>query len=333
MTQPPSKPTNPHDRLFKRTFSVLDNASAQLRAVLPAPVVAEIDFKTLEVVSGTFVDDLYSETHSDLLYKVKLRGKDGLIYTVFEHQSSDDGLMPLRLLGYVVRVLDQYVRDHGKRPPLPPVVSVVLHHSEAGWSGALTLLDLFDPELLAIDGLRELLPNMRLILDDISHASDETLMARAANELALAVPVVLWAMRDARDAGQLMTSLARFASFLQKVWTSPGGRDVLIEVFRYISAVGAIERDELIEVAAAAGQEAKEIAVTLAEKLRAEGREEGRAEGRAETERDVLTKLLRKQFGELSPSALDRIAAAGEPQLSQWLELAWEAKSLDEVLS
>jgi len=51
-------------------------------------------------------------THADLLYKAKIRGRDGLIYTVFEHQSTSDWLMLLRLLGYVVRVLDQYVRDN-----------------------------------------------------------------------------------------------------------------------------------------------------------------------------------------------------------------------------
>jgi len=49
-----SKPNNPHDALFKRTFSVVENAVAELRTVLPASVVAEIDFTTLEIVSGAF---------------------------------------------------------------------------------------------------------------------------------------------------------------------------------------------------------------------------------------------------------------------------------------
>jgi len=125
-------------------------------------------------------------------------------------------------------VLDQYARDHGKRPPLPPVISVVLHPSEVGWTGAFTLQELFDPEPLAIDGRRELLPNMRLVLDDISHASDAALMACAVNEFAVAVPVVLWVMRDARNVGQLMRSgvagVADHAAAGAVIAIAPGGR-------------------------------------------------------------------------------------------------------------
>jgi len=47
----------------------------------------------------------------------------------------------------------------------------------------------------------------------------------------------------------------------------------------------------------------------------------------------VLIKPLTKLFGELSSGAPNSFAVAGEPQLSQWLDRVWEAKSLDEVLS
>ena len=92
-------------------FSTREHAAAELKAVLPASLIAEMDFSTLELVPGTFVDDLHAETHSDLLYKVKLSGEDTLIYKVFEHQSATDEIMPLRVLGYAVRVLSQYARS------------------------------------------------------------------------------------------------------------------------------------------------------------------------------------------------------------------------------
>lgn len=53
-----SKPagSNPHDALFKRTFSQVEHAAGLLRAVLPAEVVPRIDWATLEQVPGSFVD-------------------------------------------------------------------------------------------------------------------------------------------------------------------------------------------------------------------------------------------------------------------------------------
>ena len=52
------------------------------------------------------------------------------MYVLFEHQSGVDAMMPLRLLKYVVRVLERQVREDGPVLPLPLVVPVVLHHSE-----------------------------------------------------------------------------------------------------------------------------------------------------------------------------------------------------------
>jgi hypothetical protein len=47
--------------------------------------------------------------------------------------------MPLRLLRYVVRILESHVQDAATPSlalPLPLVIPVVLHHSETGWTAA-----------------------------------------------------------------------------------------------------------------------------------------------------------------------------------------------------
>src|SRR6187399_1970474 len=95
----------PHDALFKKTFSVVEHAAAELRAVLPAALVARTDFSTLALCPGSYIDENLAGSQSDLLFSVKVDGKPSLIYVLFEHQSSPDKLMPLRLLGYIVRIL------------------------------------------------------------------------------------------------------------------------------------------------------------------------------------------------------------------------------------
>lgn len=108
---PMTEPKQPHDALFKKTFSVPEHAAAEFRAVLPAKLVARMDFSTLTLCSGSYVDEALSGSESDLLFSVQISGRPALLYALFEHQSTPDKLMPLRLLGYIVRILMRHVSD------------------------------------------------------------------------------------------------------------------------------------------------------------------------------------------------------------------------------
>ncbi len=49
--------SKPHDALFRAIFGLPCHAAAELRAVLPAAVVAELDLETLTPLDGSFVDE------------------------------------------------------------------------------------------------------------------------------------------------------------------------------------------------------------------------------------------------------------------------------------
>lgn len=74
---------------------------------------------------------------------------------------------------------------------------------------------------------------------------------------------------------------------------------------------------QLIE---AAGEEAKEELVSMADWLREQG------------ERTILLKQPRLRFGELSEAVRARVHAAGSTQIERWAELILTARTLDEVL-
>lgn len=332
-----TEPKQHHDALFKKTFSDVEHAAAEFRAVLAAPVVALTDFSTLALCPGSFVDETLAASQSDLLFTAQLANKPAFFYILFEHQSSPDKLMPLRLLRYILRILERHVE--GKTPtealPLPVVIPVVLHHSEGQWAVARSLEDLFDRELVAQAKLQELIPRLSFVLDDLSGLSDEQLEARA---LGLVPALTLWALRDARNPTRLVRTVAHWAEAMAELLRAPNGREALWTIFRYITLVAD---DSVATTLAAAIPDAKpqvkEALMTLAEKWMAEGEAKGKAEGeakgKAEGKAEALRKLLMLKFGPVPESASLRIANASEADVDRWLERVLSADSLDAVLT
>ena len=114
---------NPHDSLVQTVFSDLENAAGELRSVLPAAVVDKLNWTTLKLEPGTFVDPELRDRHTDLLYSVELKGspKPGsgkhssarrvFLYVLLEHQSSADRWMLLRLLRYMLRIWEWFLTN------------------------------------------------------------------------------------------------------------------------------------------------------------------------------------------------------------------------------
>ena len=95
-------PPNPHDALFKSTFSDPRHAEGALRTALPKGLAARFDWTTLEAVPGSFVDSELKSRHTDLLFRVSLSGREARLYLLYEHQSTPHPLMPFRLVAYAV---------------------------------------------------------------------------------------------------------------------------------------------------------------------------------------------------------------------------------------
>jgi predicted transposase YdaD len=89
--------SGPHDQLSRRTFTL----PAELRLALPAEVVALLDWSTLHVESEIVIDPGLEETEKDIVYSIRLlTGQQAYVLGLFEHLSSPDRWVPLRLLNY-----------------------------------------------------------------------------------------------------------------------------------------------------------------------------------------------------------------------------------------
>jgi len=323
----------PHDSLVKRVFSVREDAIGELRSVLPPEIVEALDLDGLEVQEGSFVDPALVQRHLDLLYSVPLKsgGGSAFVYALFEHQSSDDPLMAFRMLAYMVRIWEKYLRDHEGARELPVIVPLVLHHAEEGWRSATAFHELFPDGLLRQPAWAGLVPSFRFLLDDVSVATDEDLRSRQLSEFAR---VALWALRDARF-GRLERTLAACSSSFSRLLQAPGGPTAARTTSCYIYEVRGIATAQAL-AAQIPDPILREAAMTIAEQLRQEGRQEGRQDGLREgleRLRGVVLKQLQLKFGELPEAAQACVAAADEAALERYAERVLSADTIDAALT
>jgi predicted transposase/invertase (TIGR01784 family) len=144
MSQPESPLHQPHDKLVKSTFSDPDNARAFLEANLPRKLTRRIDWNTLALVSGSFIDPEFAATSSDLLFTAKIDGQPAFFYILFEHQNQEDPLIGLRLLTYMVRIWNDYLRNNPGATKLPPILPLVLAQDNKPWKSSTRFADLID---------------------------------------------------------------------------------------------------------------------------------------------------------------------------------------------
>ena len=73
-------PHSPHDAVFKHLLSHRATAKDFLDIHLPAPLRALCNLNTLQLESGSFIDDELRASHSDILYSLQTQAGEGYIY-------------------------------------------------------------------------------------------------------------------------------------------------------------------------------------------------------------------------------------------------------------
>jgi hypothetical protein len=273
--------------------------------------------------------------HGDLLFSVKLRVHGGasavqvLIHLMLEHQSLTHQDMCLRTLGYQVRGWERYRKDH-RTGPLPVIIPIVISHDPAGWSAPTSFHALFDlGPLGALDSFPELaqfVPQFELRIEDLMEIDDEQLRRW---QLATFAQLTIRLLRDARNAERVAECLPEWVELVRQLLPTPNGHVEIEQAFRYILQVaGELRFEEFRAKIRQQLPKTEEIAMTIADQLRAEGRAEGEAKGRSQT----LVKLMTLKFGALSAEHAAVIEAATEQQLDAYINRILTAPTPDDVL-
>jgi predicted transposase YdaD len=328
----------PHDQLVRFTFEHPERAAAELRAVLPPQVVAQIDWSSLRRESGSVVDEELRESQSDLLFSARLQGGEPLLlYLLLEHQSTVDRWMALRMLQYVLRQLMHWRQKHPKSEVLPVIIPVVMFHgAPGGWTAARQLESLFPlPEGEATEWWRGVVPHFEYLVDDLTREREDALRARWGPPL---VKLVLLLLRGGRSK-ELSQRLLAWKGLFAEVYATPEGPKELRAVVHYLLEVGGptASQDVRRVLDSVAGENQTEAWMkTMGQILREEGRaiglEEGLLKGRAMERAEGVLRLLEVRGVTVTAKARQRVLACTDlDTLERWFRRAATATRLSEI--
>lgn len=308
-----------HDHFFKRLLDQPGAAGALIRERLPEEVARQLSPEDPVLEHGSFVDRELQEYRTDRLYRTRtLTGGAAFIYALLEHKAWPEPRIGLQLLGYEVKIWQWWVQREGRDAdgrlkPLPPILPLVVYHGEAEWR---IPLDFAAGMELGDEMLRPYLLDFRYSLADLGRIDDASL----SREKVLRVGLLILKHGSRRgDLYELLVKLGRAALAI--------GFDDLVALVRYLIAEpneinAAILRDALTEIVP--GQEARIMSIA-AEQWKAEGKAEGKA--------DLLLRQLRRRFGDVPESTLERVLGAPDGDLDEWAENILDAPSLDAVFT
>lgn len=317
----------PNDKLLKATFSVPENARAFFANHLPPNLAPAIDWNSLTLEPCTFIDPQFASFESDLLFRLKLRQSDAFLYLLFEHQSTEDSRMALRLLSYILRIWERFAKDKPPPTKLPAVLPVVLAQGRRPWKTAPCLEDLIDVPAEFAEVLRPWQPALAYHLLELVRIPYAELAGTPEGILTLRA-------LKAEPVNELLDDALWDESLLFSI--SEGALERLLRYILNTEQQIPKLRERIRKIRT---QPLKTKAMTLADQLREEGKLEGKMEGKREgiTEgqlrafRTSVLRALEIRHGWVPEGIREEIERMNDPsRLERLLESAFLSNSVEE---
>jgi hypothetical protein len=316
----------PNDKLLKATFSAPENARAFFENHLPSEVAMALDWGSLSLEPCSFIDPQFASSESDLLFHIRLQQNDAFLYLLFEHQSSEDPRMALRLLSYILRIWERFAQNHAPPAKLPGIVPVVLAQGKRPWKTSTRLEDLIDlpPEVAHL--LRPWQPTLNYHLLELVRIPYENIAGTPEGILTLRA-------LKAEPMGELLGDALWDESLLYSI-----SEGALEPILRYVLNA----EDNLSQLKERIGKirttPLRTKTMTLADQLRQEGKVEGELEGllKGKTEgqlrafRTAVLRALEIRHGSYPEGIREAIEAIHDArQLETLLESAIRSDSIE----
>ncbi len=150
-TPSPNQDTdNPHDKGYKRIFSIKKNFLDFIKKYIAFDWMMELTEKDLVLIDKEFITDQFDIYESDLVYKVNTKKGSVYLFFLLELQSYNDFTMPFRLLVYITAIWLDYFKNcdkdvrRKKSFRLPAVIPIVLHNGERSWTASSRFKEMID---------------------------------------------------------------------------------------------------------------------------------------------------------------------------------------------
>jgi predicted transposase/invertase (TIGR01784 family) len=329
-----TKVQNPHDKFFKDTFSNRLVTRDFLENYLPEPILKMVDLNELEIQNSSHVDEELSEVFSDMLFRTKINQRDGYLYFLFEHKSYPDRMVSLQLLTYMVRIWNQKVNKRIDTH-IPMIIPMVVCHGETKWKISPKFSDLILNFDTLPEEVKQMIPDYRYQLYDLSQFSDEDIKGKAELMIALSVARDIFK----KSGEEFLETIFKAARALAELDEKETGLQYFETYMRYILTTGPkLTKEQLttvIKQLAVTYKEGSEVTMTLAEVLREEGKEEGIEVGieKGETRAflKVVIKALTKKFGIMPAEYREKLAQLDSITLETLTEEIDDFKTIEDV--
>ena len=324
----------PHDNSYKLLFSYPEMVRDLFSGFIHEPWVAELDFATLEIVSGSYVTDDLRDREDDIIWRVRFRDRWLYLYLLLEFQSSVDTHMAVRVLTYIGLLYQDLIKQKQFSPNglLPPILPVVLYNGKPRWRAAQNISQLIEPP----PGLlRDYTPQLKFLLLD-EGAIDESAPLALRNLVA-----ALFNLEKSRAPDNLGRVIASLVEWLCEPEQAGLHRAFVIWIKRVLlpgrmPGIDLSELSDLLEIKTMLA----ETVIEWTQQWKQQGLEQGLLEGkingeingeikgRLKGEANVLERQLAKRFGPLSDDTRARLKNATAEQLELWADRILDAPTL-----
>ena len=309
----------PHDKFFKESLSRTDIATDFLNNYLPDKLSGIIDTGSIRLQKDSFVDKKMNEYFSDVVYKVKCKGKDAYLCFLFEHKSYPDSNVVIQLLKYMVSLWELKIKQNEEKTLIIPLL---IYHGKAEWNIGLKLIDCIEefPEELNV-----FLPDFEYLLYDLSSYSKEEIKGYG-------IVRVLFEVLKATYSDDFIERLKTAIEVLERLEKEGKGIDYFEVVIRYVLDVKEnVNVEDIKDIASQISSEKGVEVMTIAEKLKQEGIEKGREQGLEEGLQKMTLKLLIEKFGSLPAEYKEKIKKKDLVELEIIFDKAISMKNISEL--
>ena len=277
----------PHDKLFRTVFGDPAEAAALLRAHLPQSLARGLNWSSLTLQDGSFIDDQMRDSESDLLYAIEGSVGDppAWVYVLLEHQSRADHWMRFRLLKYCCRIWDRSRARYPDERELRPIVPLVFYQGRRRWRHTTEFSELFAPSVRVWPWI----PQFAHLLIDQSLVKPEAVRGELQGRIAQLMMMAPFRHRQ--------EALRRAVGLLAELLAG-GGRDAARTFVLYLWATqerGTARRfgEDLRETVSGPGGDLMTYAEELIQEGRRKGERKGERKGQLKGRVDTIEDLLR----------------------------------------
>ncbi|MDE7183862.1 MAG: Rpn family recombination-promoting nuclease/putative transposase, partial [Lachnospiraceae bacterium] len=280
---------NPHDKGYKKIFSVKKNFLDFMKKYIGLEWMMELTERDLDLIDKEYITDQFDTYESDLVYRVHTKLGSIYLFFLFELQSYNDFTMPLRLLVYMTAIWLDYFKnsDKNKRKQkgyrLPGIMPIVLYNGERRWTASRRFKEMI--------GYAEQLDKYVVDFEYILVSVNDLAASKIKETNTLIDNILLADKKRTReawtDAGilELIQRIRRMESNDLNEW--------ITWFSNVIRELNEGERKKLIQQLREGDEKAMCSSFgRLLDKEKAEGRAEGKAEGRAEERAEAVIELL-----------------------------------------